>query len=56
MTLLRKLLGDDRGATAVEYGLLCALIVVAALGAFSFFGARAVSMYTGIATNVSTVL
>jgi pilus assembly protein Flp/PilA len=26
--LLHRLLRDDRGATAIEYGLICALIVI----------------------------
>ena len=32
---LRKIIGDRKGATAIEYGLLCALIGVALIGALS---------------------
>ena len=32
-TFFKRLLRDDRGATAVEYGLIVALIVIAMMGA-----------------------
>lgn len=35
---LRKLGADQRGATAIEYGLICALIAVAALGGMQQLG------------------
>jgi pilus assembly protein Flp/PilA len=33
-SLLARLLRDDRGATAVEYGLILALVALTAVGAF----------------------
>ncbi|MEJ5976084.1 Flp family type IVb pilin [Novosphingobium sp. PS1R-30] len=33
LSFLRTLLGETRGATAIEYGLICALIVLVMLGA-----------------------
>ncbi|MEE4350691.1 MAG: Flp family type IVb pilin [Pacificimonas sp.] len=36
--LLNTLISDDEAATAVEYGLLAALLCLAALGAFEAFG------------------
>lgn len=38
MTFFRNLLKDEAGATAIEYGLLAALIAVAAMGAMSTLG------------------
>jgi pilus assembly protein Flp/PilA len=35
---LRKLLSDDKGATAIEYGLIAALIAVAAITAMQGLG------------------
>ena len=35
---LRRLLADSGGATAIEYGLIAALIVVAMMGALSNLG------------------
>ena len=36
--LLRKLAADSGGATAIEYGLICALIAVAAIGGMQALG------------------
>jgi pilus assembly protein Flp/PilA len=47
-----KLMNDSRGATAIEYGLIAALIAVAAIGAFRTVGNRLNSTFT----NVSTAL
>jgi len=38
MRLLRRFLTDERGATAIEYGLIAALIAVGTIGAFTAFG------------------
>ncbi len=35
-----KLVRDDRGATAIEYGLIAALIAVAAIGAMQGIGTK----------------
>ena len=33
----RRFMGDERGATAIEYGLIAALVFVAAIGALTMF-------------------
>ncbi|MFN5085621.1 MAG: Flp family type IVb pilin [Novosphingobium sp.] len=38
MSGMMRLLRDEAGATAIEYGLLAALIAVAAIGAMQGFG------------------
>jgi pilus assembly protein Flp/PilA len=38
MKTIRKFLKNDKGATAIEYGLIAALIAVAAIGAMSSLG------------------
>jgi len=37
-TILRKFRADERGATAIEYGLICALICIAMMGGLSALG------------------
>ena len=37
---------DERGATAVEYGLLVALIAIVIVGAISLFGRSVTSLYS----------
>ena len=51
---LRMLGANERGATAIEYGLIAALICVAAIGAMSQLGGGAGGMWTQIATQVTT--
>jgi pilus assembly protein Flp/PilA len=40
MKILRKLLKNDKGATAIEYGLIAALIAVAAITAMQGLGTQ----------------
>lgn len=40
MRFLRKLRRDEEGATAIEYGLIAALIAVAAMGAMQGLGTQ----------------
>jgi pilus assembly protein Flp/PilA len=47
-TLLRNLIKNESGVTAIEYALIAALIAVAAIGAFTVVG-------TNLSTTFSTV-
>ena len=49
MSMFRKLINDEAGATAIEYGLIAALISVAAITAFSTVGTK----LSGLMTTVS---
>ena len=40
MSKFLKLIGNERGATAIEYGLIAALIAVAAIGAMQSVGTK----------------
>lgn len=51
-TTLRRLLADQGGATAIEYGLIVALIAVAAIGGISALGGGAGGMWTDLSTEV----
>lgn len=44
---------DERGATAIEYGLIASLIFLAIVTAVSVFGSRTSGMYDFIAATVS---
>ena len=48
---LRTLKGHDRGATAIEYGLIAALIVVACMGGLRTLGGGSNGMW-GRVSNV----
>ncbi len=49
-SLVARLLQDDRGATAIEYGLIAALIAVAAISAFQLVGSSLSDVFHNIAT------
>lgn len=49
---LRKLLADQKGATAVEYGLIIALIVLAMMGALATAADKTLQMWNNVATEV----
>ena len=50
---LRKLCVDQSGATAIEYGLIVALIGVAIMGALSNLGGGVGGMWGKLSNNVS---
>jgi pilus assembly protein Flp/PilA len=49
---MRRLLADKGGATAIEYGLIVALIAVTAIGGISALGGGAGGMWTGLSAEV----
>ena len=51
---LRMLCADRRGATAIEYGLIVALIIVAMMGGLQALGGGTNGMWGKILTNVNT--
>jgi pilus assembly protein Flp/PilA len=50
MQYIRKLIGDSKGATAIEYGLIAALIAVVIIGALTTTGANLKADFTSVAT------
>ena len=47
-TTFRELLANSKGATAIEYGLIAALIVVAMMGGLSALGGGSSGMWTKV--------
>jgi len=52
MTFLNKLLRDEQGATAIEYGLIAALIAVAAITAMGALGNSLSETFTNVGTEL----
>jgi pilus assembly protein Flp/PilA len=46
---------DEDGASAVEYGLLVALIAVVIIAAVTALGTALKKLFTGVATTIGTV-
>jgi pilus assembly protein Flp/PilA len=53
---LRLLRADRRGATAIEYGLIAALIVIAMMGGLASMGGGVGGMWGKILSNVNTYM
>jgi pilus assembly protein Flp/PilA len=51
-SLLSERVRSDRGATAVEYGLMVALIAVVIIGAVILLGDNLSAMFDGVAGDV----
>ena len=52
MTKIKTFLRDDNGATAIEYGLIAALIAVVVIGALTTIGSNLDTKFTSIATSL----
>ena len=50
MQFIRKMLKDKKGATAIEYGLIAALIAVAAITAMQGLGTSLNTTFTNVST------
>jgi pilus assembly protein Flp/PilA len=52
VAILRCLMRDERGATAIEYGLIAALIAVAAVGVMGTVGSHLSTTFNTVATHL----
>ena len=53
MSKFLKLIKNEEGATAIEYGLIAALIAVAAIGAMQSVGGKLTTTFQGVADNLN---
>ena len=51
-SVLMQLLRNEDGATAIEYGLIAALIAVAAIAAFQLVGTNLSGIFNTVATDL----
>lgn len=56
MKLFRDLLANNEGATAIEYGLIAALVAVAAIGAMTSLGGSLGNTFNGVAGKMDNSL
>ena len=49
MDMLRKLIGNEHGATAIEYALIASLIAIAAIAAMQSVGTNVNATYSNVA-------
>ncbi|WP_017665206.1 Flp family type IVb pilin [Porphyrobacter sp. AAP82] len=53
MTFFKRLVRDQQGATAIEYGLIAALIAVAAITAMTNLGSTLSGTFSNVNTKMS---
>ncbi|MBN8807637.1 MAG: Flp family type IVb pilin [Sphingomonas sp.] len=52
MKTIRKFVGNKKGATAIEYGLIAALIAVAAIAAMQGLGNKLQTTFNNVSSNM----
>lgn len=50
---LGRIVRDERGATAIEYGLIVSLVVIAMIGALVILADTTTNMWNDVSNNVS---
>jgi pilus assembly protein Flp/PilA len=53
MRAIRNFIKNSKGATAIEYGLIAALIAVAAIGAMSAVGGKLKNTFSNVSNNLN---
>lgn len=53
MTKFFKMIRDSKGATAIEYGLIAALIAVAAIGALQSVGLKLGTTFNNVSSSLN---
>ena len=54
MKFINKLIRDEEGATAIEYGLIAALIAIAAITAMQSLGNNLSTTFSTVSSELST--
>ena len=50
--IVRRLAGDRRGVTAIEYGLIAALIAIAAISMMALVGTNLTNTFSNVASHL----
>ena len=50
---LRRICADTKGATAIEYGLIISLIVLAIMSSLNLFASNSIAMWNDVSTKVT---
>ena len=56
INVIRKLIKDESGATAIEYGLIAALVSVAAIGALTAMGESLNTMFMSVSNALTSAV
>jgi len=53
MRYIREMMKNSKGATAIEYGLIAALIAVAAIGTMKTLGTKVSNTFSNVSNNLN---
>ena len=53
MNMFTRFMKDESGATAIEYGLIAALIAVVIIGAVQLVGTQLIATFTNVSTELT---
>ncbi|WP_298090431.1 Flp family type IVb pilin [uncultured Sphingomonas sp.] len=53
MQTIRKIIKNNKGATAIEYGLIAALIAVAAIATMTTLGTNLNKTFSNVSSNIN---
>jgi pilus assembly protein Flp/PilA len=56
LSIFQRLIADSRGATAIEYGLILALIFLTMLGAVQAFGEQLTKLLDDVSTTSANAM
>ena len=56
LAFIRQYLNDESGATAIEYGLIAALVSVAAIAALTAMGGSLNTIFTSVSTTLQSAV
>jgi pilus assembly protein Flp/PilA len=52
ISFIKSIVQEQSGATAIEYGLIAALVAIAAMGGMSLLGSSLNSIFTNVGTTL----
>jgi len=54
LSFIKSLVRDESGATAIEYGLIAALVAIAAMGGMRLLGTSLNSIFSSVGTTLQS--
>lgn len=51
-SMFKKFASDESGATAIEYGMIAALVAVVIIGSLKLLGSKLTTTFNGVASNL----
>ncbi len=53
---IKKIAADRKGATAIEYGLIASLVVIAIIGSLNIFAGETIALWSTVETSMQNAV